>query len=30
MNYYEEIKQELVNNSIYKRVQDYSKNKSNL
>ena len=30
MNYYEEIKQELVNNEVYKRVKDYSKNKSDL
>ena len=30
MNYYEEIKQELVNNETYKRVKDYSKNKSDL
>ncbi len=30
MNYYEEIKQSLVNNEITKRVKDYSKNKSDL
>ena len=30
MNYYEEIKKELVNNEVYKRVKDYSKNKSDL
>ena len=30
MNYYNEIKKELVNNEIYKRVKDYSKNKHNL
>ena len=30
MNYYEEIKQELVNNEITKKVKDYSKNKSDL
>jgi len=30
MNYYNEIKQELINNEIYKRVKDYSKNKSDL
>ena len=30
MNYYNEIKNELVNNEIYKRVKDYSKNKSDL
>ena len=30
MNYYNEIKQELVNNEIYKKVKDYSKNKKDL
>ena len=30
MNYYSEIKNELVNNEIYKRVKDYSKNKHDL
>ena len=30
MDYYNEIKKELVNNEIYKRVKDYSKNKHNL
>ena len=30
MNYYNEIKQELVNNEIYKKVKDYSKNKNDL
>ena len=30
MNYYEEIKQELINNEIYKNVKDYSKNRSDL
>ncbi len=30
MNYYNEIKQELINNEVYKRVKDYSKNKSDL
>ena len=30
MNYYNEIKKELVNNEIYKRVKDYSKNKHDL
>ncbi len=30
MNYYNEIKQELVNNEIYKKVKDYSKNRSDL
>ncbi|MEF2690479.1 MAG: DUF1016 N-terminal domain-containing protein [Bacilli bacterium] len=30
MNYYIEIKNELVNNEIYKKVKDYSKNKHDL
>ena len=30
MNYYNEIKQELINNEVYKKVKDYSKNKSDL
>ena len=30
MNYYEEIKRELINNEVYKRVKDYSKNRSDL
>ena len=30
MNYYEEIKEELINNEINKRVKDYSKNKYEL
>ena len=30
MNYYEQIKNELVNNEINKRVKDYSKNKYEL
>ena len=30
MNYYEEIKTELINNEIYKKVKDYSKNRSDL
>ena len=30
MNYYEEIKNELINNEIYKRVKDYSKNRHDL
>ena len=30
MNYYESIKQELINNEIYKKVKDYSKNRSDL
>lgn len=29
MNYYNEIKTELINNEITKRVKDYSKNISN-
>lgn len=29
-NYYDEIKKELVNNEVYKKVKDYSKNKSDL
>ena len=28
MNYYDEIKNELINNEVYKKVKDYSKNKS--
>lgn len=28
MNYYEEIKKELVNNEVYKRVKDYSKERN--
>ena len=28
MNYYKEIKNELINNEVYKRVKDYSKNKN--
>ena len=28
MNYYNEIKTELINNEITKRVKDYSKNRS--
>ena len=28
MNYYNEIKNELINNEIYKKVKDYSKNKN--
>ena len=28
MNYYNEIKQELINNETYKKVKDYSKNRS--
>ena len=30
MNYYDEIKQELINNEIYKKAKDYSKNKNDL
>ena len=30
MNYYEEIKEELINNEINKKVKDYSKNKYEL
>ena len=30
MNYYNEIKKELVNNEIYKKAKDYSKNRSDL
>ena len=30
MDYYKEIKQELVNNEINKRIKDYSKNRSDL
>ncbi|MBR1376895.1 MAG: DUF1016 family protein [Bacilli bacterium] len=30
MNYYEEIKQELINNETYRKVKDYSKNRSDL
>ena len=30
MNYYEEIKNELINNEVYKRVKNYSKNRSDL
>ena len=30
MNYYNEIKKELINNEAYKKVKDYSKNKSDL
>ena len=28
MNYYLNIKEELINNEVYKKVKDYSKNKS--
>ena len=30
MNYYNEIKQELINNKIYNKIKDYSKNKNSL
>lgn len=30
MNYYDEIKEELVNNEAYKMVKDYSKNRNDL
>ena len=30
MNYYNQIKKELVNNEIYKKVKDYSKNRNDL
>ncbi len=30
MNYYEEIKRELIDNEVNKRVKDYSKNRSDL
>lgn len=30
MNYYNEIKTKLLNNEIYKKSKDYSKNKSDL
>ncbi len=30
MNYYKEIKDNLINNEVYKRVKEYSKNKSDL
>lgn len=30
MNYYNEIKNEQINNEVYKRVKDYSKNKNEL
>lgn len=29
MNYYKEIKNELINNEVMKRVKDYSKNRLN-
>ena len=30
MNYYDEIKEQLINNEVYKKVKDYSKNRSDL
>ena len=30
MNYYDNIKEKLINNEVYKKVKDYSKNKSDL
>ena len=30
MNYYNEIKKELINNVVYKSIKDYSKNKNDL
>ena len=30
MNYYKQIKEELINNEVYKKVKDYSKNRSDL
>jgi len=30
MNYYNEIKTQLINNEVYKRVKDYSKNRNDL
>ena len=30
MNYYNEIKTQLINNEIYKKVKDYSKNTNEL
>lgn len=30
MNYYKEIKTEIINNEITKKIKDYSKNKSDL
>ena len=30
MNYYNEIKEQLLSNEVYKRVKDYSKNRSDL
>ena len=30
MNYYKKIKNELINNEVYKKAKDYSKNRSDL
>ena len=30
LNYYDEIKEEIINNEITKKVKDYSKNRSDL
>lgn len=30
MNYFNQIKEELINNEVYKRVKDYSKNRNEL
>ena len=30
MNYYNEIKNKLIDNEVYKRVKDYSKNRNDL
>ena len=30
MNYYNEIKNQLINNKVYKKIKDYSKNKNDL
>ena len=30
MNYYEEIKNEIINNEVAKKVKDYSKNRNDL
>ena len=30
MDYYSRIKKELINNEVYKKVKDYSKNKSDI
>lgn len=30
MNYYNKIKEQIINNEITKKVKDYSKNRSNL